>query len=1017
LQDNIYHFIKRSMHKFFPYNVLVCFLSGILTIAGCKKDPVIPTLTTNAVSNITINSVTTGGSVTKDGGKEVITYGVCWSNTDSPMVSDSHTIDGKGIGSFSSILTNLTPNTLYYVRAYATNSVGTAYGDVLSFTTTPIVVPTVTTTAISSITQTSAISGGNITLDGGGDITARGVCWSTTSNPTTANSKTADGTSAGIFASNLTELLPGTIYYVRAYAINSAGTAYGSELSFTSSPVTVPTLSTATISSITLTSAVSGGSIISNGGGAITKSGICWATSRNPDITNSFTTDGTMSGTYASNLSGLHPGVTYYVRAYATNSAGTGYGDELSFLTSPAQLPVLTTTPVTSIKSTTATSGGTITSDGGDVIVASGICWATTSNPTISGSNTTDGTTTGSFTSNLTGLTASTTYHVRAYATNSAGTAYGNDVSFSTITIPTLTTTPVTLITATSAISGGNITANGGDPVTISGICWATSTNPTIANSKTTDGTIIGSFTSSLTGLTQGTIYHVRAYATNGAGTAYGNDLSFTAFGVPVLTTTDVTSITATTAVSGGNISSNGGSAVTVSGICWATSLNPTISNSKTTNGALTGSYSGNMTGLIMGTTYHVRAYATNAAGTAYGNDVSFNTLGIPTISTTAVSSIAATTAVSGGNISANGGASISASGVCWSTSANPVITDSKTTDGSITGSFISNITGLTPGTTYHVRAYATNVVGTAYGSDASFTTITTPTISTSPISSITLTSALSGGNITTNGGATVTASGICWATTANPTTANFLTTDGSLTGIFSSNLSLLTPGTTYYVRAYATNIVGTSYGTQVVFNTKISDIEDNTYNTVNINGQVWMAENLKATKYLNSDLIGTKTGDVSSESTPKYQWAYGDDETNVPTYGRIYTWFAVTDSRGVCPTGWHVPTDTEWETLKSSLGDASTAGGKLKETGTIHWTSPNTGATNETGFTALPGGYRLLNGSYASINLTGYYWSSTPDGSNPAFGLGQGLHYNDAIILRGGYDKHEGAYIRCLKN
>lgn len=1005
------------MHKLFSIHFLVCFLSGIILIEGCKKDPVIPTLTTNAVTNITINSVTTGGSVTKDGGKEVITYGVCWSTSNSPTVSGSHTTDGKGTGSFSSTITDLAPNTLYYIRAYATNSIGTAYGNELSFTTTPIVVPTITTTVISSITQTSAISGGNITLNGGGDITSRGVCWATTSNPTTANSKTTDGISTGDFASNLTELLPGTVYYVRSYAINSAGTAYGNELSFMTSPVKIPTLTTASIGSITLTSAVSGGSIISNGGGAITKSGVCWATSRIPDLTNSFTTDGTVSGTFTSNITGLHPGLTYYIRAYATNAAGTGYGDELTFHTGSAQLPVLVTTAITSIKSTTAVSGGTITSDGGDVIIASGVCWAITSNPTISGSKTTDGSVTGTFISNITGLSASTTYHVRAYATNSAGTAYGNDISFITIAVPTLSTASITSITGTSAVSGGNITTNGGAPVTVSGICWATASNPTTTDSKTTDGAIIGNFISNLTGLTQGTIYHVRAYATNAAGTAYGNDVSFTAVGIPVLSTTTVTSITAATAVSGGNITSNGGSTVTTSGICWATSANPTITNSKTTDGVPTGSYSSNLTGLITGTTYHVRAYATNGAGTAYGNDISFTTLGIPVISTTAVSSIASTTAVSGGNITANGGSPVTISGVCWSTSPNPIVTGSKTTDGSLTGSFISNLTGLTPGTTYHVRAYATNVVGTSYGNDVTFTTINTPTILTIAISSVTLTSAVSGGNITTNGGAVITTSGICWATTPNPTTSNFLTTNGSLTGSFSSNLTGLTQGTTYYVRAYATNIVGTSYGNQVLFSTNIADGEGIPYKTVNINGQLWMAENLKATKYLNGDLIGTKTGDVSGESAPKYQWAYGYDENNVPTYGRIYTWYAVTDSRSVCPASWHVPTDTEWETLKSFLGDPTLAGGKLKETGIIHWNTPNTGATNETGFTALPGGYRMLDGSFVSINVTSYHWSSTIDASNTAFGLGQGLHYNDAIMLRGGYNMHEGAYIRCLKN
>ncbi len=264
--------------------VLICILTGIAVIDSCKKEPVLPTLTTSDVTNVTINSVTSGGSITKDGGAAVTARGVCWATVANPTITDSFTSDSKGTGSFTSAITGLTPNTLYHIRAYATNSAGTAYGNDVSFTTTPIVVPTLTTTIVSSITLTTAVSGGIITSDGNGAITARGVCWATTSTPTITNSLTTDSTGTGSFTSNLTGLLPATTYYVRAYATNSAGTAYGNEITFTTTSVLVPTLTTTAVTSITTTSAASGGIITDDGGGAVTARGVCWATTANPTI-------------------------------------------------------------------------------------------------------------------------------------------------------------------------------------------------------------------------------------------------------------------------------------------------------------------------------------------------------------------------------------------------------------------------------------------------------------------------------------------------------------------------------------------------------------------------------------------------------------------------------------------------------------------------------------------------------------------------------------------------------------
>lgn len=806
----------------------------------------IPIITTTAVSLITPSTAQTGGNVTEDGGATVTARGVCWATSPNPTISNNKSTDGSGTGSYITNLSGLNRGTQYHVRAYATNSKGTAYGDDLTFTTRTST-PALTTAATTAITRNSATSGGTIISNGGTSVTVNGICWSTEQNPTVASAHSSDGTTTGSFSSVITGLTPNTIYYVKAYATNIVGTGYGNEISFTTNPITVPTLTTSAASSISTTSAVSGGIISNNGGAAVSSRGICWSTNSAPTTSDDITVDGTGTGSFSSNLTGLDPGTTYHVRAYAVNNIGTAYGNELTFTTA-AVLPELTTMAVSGISQTIATSGGNISYNGGASITARGICWRTTSNPTISGSHTNDGTTTGSFSSSMTGLTPNTLYYVRAYATNSAGTAYGNEVSFTTdpVHIPILSTNPVASVTSATASSGGNITDNGGGTITSRGVCWSLTSSPTTSDYKTSDGTGTGSFISNLTSLQLLTTYHVRAYAINSAGTGYGNELVFTTIAaVPSLTTTIVSGITRTTANTGGNITFDGGANVTSRGICWSTSQSPSISGSHTSDGTSTGTYISNLSGLVPGTLYYIRAYATNSSGTAYGNEVSFTTnpILIPTITTTTPSSVGSATAVSGGNITDDGGGTITARGVCWSTSSSPTTSNSTTSDGTGTGSFSSNITGLLPGTTYHVRAYARNSKGTAYGDDFSFTTIIIPpTISTTSASAISYTTATSGGNITSNGGAVVTTSGICWSTGHNPTISDFSTTNGSALGSFSSNVTGLLPGTLYYVRAYAMNSAGTTYGNEISFTTfplKIATVTTNTVSSITYSSAV----------------------------------------------------------------------------------------------------------------------------------------------------------------------------------
>lgn len=809
----------------------------------------VPTVVTIPITSVASNSAISGGTVTNNGGNAVIEKGVCWSTNEYPTIADAHTSDGAGSGAYVSNLTELMPNTLYYVRAYATNSEGTGYGNELTFTTSASLA-VLTTKTVSNITQTSASCGGNITNSGGMDITARGVCWSTEHNPTTNDNHTEDGTGIGEFNSELTDLSANVKYYVRAYATSDYGTSYGNEVEFTTT-MGMPTVSTKSVTGITASSASCGGEVTNSGGGTISARGVCWSTSQSPTISDSHTTDGTGTGEFTSSITGLNNNVTYYVRAYATNENGTAYGEENSFTTQEG-LAVVTTTDITNITATSASSGGEITDDGGYSITARGVCWSTSQNPTISDAHTSDGTGIGSYTSSLTSLTYNTTYYVRAYATNTKGTSYGEEKNFTTSKLtPTVTTAEVTSITSNSAVSGGNVTSDGGAAVTARGICWSTSQNPTISGNHTTDGNGIGEFISSLTGLAENTTYYVRAYATNSEGTNYGEQKTFTttqSTSLPEVTTYQVNDIGATTAICGGYVVSDGGSAVTSRGVCWSTSPNPVLNtNYMTHDGSGTGEFISSITELLPNTTYYVRAYASNSVGTNYGEEKTFTTNdGLPVVTTDEVTEVTQTTAVCGGNVTSDGGLTVTSRGVCWSTSPNPVLNvNYMTSNGSGTGVFTSNITALSPNTTYYVRAYASNSAGTSYGDQKTFTTgqvINLPIVTTSDVSDITSSTATCGGNVTSDGGTTVTARGVCWSTSSNPTINDFYTTDGMGTGEFTSSISGLYENTTYYLRAYAINSVGTNYGEQCSFTTPRTGTINGLF-SVSANQQVYFSQ------------------------------------------------------------------------------------------------------------------------------------------------------------------------------
>ena len=614
--------------------------------------------------------------------------------------------------------------------------------------------------------------------------------------------------------------------------------------------------------------------------------------------------------------------------------------------------------------------------------------------------------------------------------------------------LPTVTTVAVNNINDSSATCDGSVTADGGFPVIAYGVCWSTAKNPTLNDSHTFDGSGVQNWSSVISGLAPAVTYYARAYATNGLGTAYGDTIGFTTPALPpTVITTLASNLTSATATTGGNVTFAGGLTVTERGVCWNTTGNPTIADNHIASGSGLGAFTITLTALTPATTYYIRAYAINSHDTAYGNEDTITTLTLPTVLTAAISNVYVTTATCGGNVTDDGGATVTARGVCWSTTLWPTTADSHTTDGTGAGSFISSITGLSASTKYYVRAYATNSVGTAYGDTVSLTTIgLPPTVTTTAASSVTANSAVTGGDVISDGGVPVTERGICWNTTGNPTMADNVIASGSGTGSFSVNMTGLSGGTTYYVKAYAINAVDTSYGSTINYTTlipwtcgnTITDYDNNAYNTLQLGSQCWMAENLRTTHYANGSTITLITSTATSTSD-RYRYYPNNDINNVSTYGYLYNWCAVMNGatssstnpsgvQGICPNGWHIPSDAEWTQLTDYVSSQSQYWCDGVNTniakalaGQNGWLSSTTSCAvgntplnnNSTGFNGVPAGY--FTASFTEPGNRVYFWSSTDDGSTSVYV--KRIRYSSATILATSYDKYSALTVRCVKN
>ena len=317
------------------------FIAGFafaLAIFTCQAQVTFPTITlatitTDSITNITATTADGFSTLTNNGNDHNTIIGLCYSTSPNPTINDNIVRDSIGFNnSVNGYIYNLNPNTIYYVRAYATDSAGTSYGNQLTFTTSQLSLPVITTDSITNITATTADGNATLTNKGNDPNTIVGLCYSTSPNPSIANSVTQGYVyDTGVFSVHTINLTSNTIYYIRAYATNAAGTAYGNQLTFTTSQLSLAVITTDSITNITATTADGYATLTNNGNDPNTTIGLCYSINPNPTVVND--TGIVRDSNIVNSFYNLQSNTTYYVRASATNAAGTSYGNQLTFTT------------------------------------------------------------------------------------------------------------------------------------------------------------------------------------------------------------------------------------------------------------------------------------------------------------------------------------------------------------------------------------------------------------------------------------------------------------------------------------------------------------------------------------------------------------------------------------------------------------------------------------------------------------------------------------------------------------
>ncbi|MDQ3036072.1 MAG: hypothetical protein M3Y87_26965, partial [Myxococcota bacterium] len=799
--------------------------------------------------------------------------GACNDTFGSRAPTSSGTALGSGTSpvAYTRAIASLVPATTYYYCAIASNTYGTSYGDVLSFTT-PSALPTVSTSSASLLTGSTAQLNG--TSNAGGDATTAWFRYATASPgtcndsfgtraPSSGGTAIGSGTTSVAFSQGITGLAPGTTYYYCALASNSGGTAVGSVVSFIT-PAT-PTVITSSATSITASSATLNGSGNPNRAAttgyfryATTDPGTCNDTfgSRAPTTSGSALGSGSASVAFSRSITGLSPGATYYYCAITENAEGTALGAVLSFTTLAS--PAVITSAATLVTSTSATLNGSADPNGATTTgwfrystANPGACNDTFGSraPTSSGTALGSGTSPVAYTRAIASLVPATTYYYCAIASNAYGTSYGAVLSFTTPSaLPTVSTSSASLLTGSTAQLNGSSNP-GGDATTgwfrYAAVSPGTCNDSFGTRAPTSGGTALGSGTTStafsqgITGLSPGTTYYYCALASNSGGTALGSIVSFVTPAAPTVITASATSIAATSATLNGSGNPNRAAttgyfryATTDPGTCNDTfgSRAPTTGGTSLGSGSTSVAFNRSISGLSPGTTYYYCAIADNSEDTAFGALLSFTTHAVPTVTTSAATLVTSSSATLNASADPNGATSSGwfrystvSPGACNNTFGT-LTTTTALGAGTASVAYSRAISGLTPGATYYYCAIASNAVGTGYGALLSFTVLpAAPSVVTSVASGVTTTTATLNGSANPNGASTTgwfrfdtVSPGTCNDSfgTRAPSSAGAALGAGNTSAAFSQSATSLTPGTTYYFCAIASSAEGTSFGT-----------------------------------------------------------------------------------------------------------------------------------------------------------------------------------------------------------
>jgi len=930
----------------------------------------LPVVTTDAASHILMNSFEIGGEVVSDNGSPVSARGVVFGYSPEPALDNclGFTEDGSGTGIFSSVVEGLEPDSLVYVRAYATNSEGTAYGDEVQVTT------------LAALFTEGA---GVYDFDGNfyRSIIVNGTEW------TAANLKTSTY-STGLAIQKITDNTSWTGAIDGAYCwYNNDSTLFNENygklynwFAVESGDLCPTGWHVPTNDEWLLLIEFLGGDAVAGGKMKDTDPEMYWY----PENTGATNTGGLglrasgmrdySNGGY--NHYGMYSHVwtatevsannAYMKRVAALDEAVTGWipdkkhGGAVRCVKDPTGSPVVSTLPVTYITATTAKSGGNITETGGWAIIERGMIWS--ASPNVSFLNyyglTQDGSGTGIYNSNMTGLIENTTYYCRAYVTTTQETVFGDELSFTTGSL---------LFTPGAGMY--DMEGNFYQTVVVGTQEWATAS---LRTAYYNDGTPIQKITDAGQWST----------TTDGAYCWYDSDS--TSYDL------EYGKLYNWAAVSSNKLCPGGWHVPDKSE--WATLI--TAAGGETLAGGFLKSTETIQTGTGLW----------QEPNTGANNETGFT--GDP-----------------GGYRYFDGSFGGVGEWGCWwgATSYNADSAWYMALGYNVENAFLL--------ADYNENGFSVRCI-----KDLGSTAV----ITTSPVTNITMTTAISGGEITDDGGSTIISRGVVWSTMQNPSTVNNegMTNDGTGSGVFTSNLTSLSPGTSYYIRAYASNAFGTSYGDELSFSTPmmlytpgsgVVDYDGNPYNTIILNGKEFMAENLSTSTFRDGSALLEVTDNASWTSMQQMgaYCYYNNDQATYGQYGKLYNFAAAGDWR-ICPAGWHIPTDDEFKLLEEFLGVESGqtsftgwrglyAGGKLKEEGLSHWADPNLDADNSSGFTALPGGYRSYDGTFSDIGLGFYMWTSTE--SSTYVSWMRALSYDKNMIYRSTDEKTSGYSIRCVKN